>query len=148
MIDRRNGICLLIDDDVEDHEIFTIAMIQVNPYVDCVTLSSTAAIRELRTKPEFVPDVIFLDLNMPDMDGKQTIAELKRIDRLQQTPIIIFSTLETMEDVNEMKELGSFGYVVKPSSIEELVKTLGKVFNHYSLGEGQFFYPRNPFRNF
>ncbi|GAB3166227.1 response regulator [Telluribacter humicola] len=145
----KNGLCLLIDDDEEDHEIFTIAMIQTNPHIDCVAVTSgAAAVEKLRNDPDFIPDIIFLDMDMPGLNGKQTLVELRKIDRLDHVPIIILSTFEDEGFVAETKKLGSIGYVVKPTSIRELTKTLTWVLESPFLKENHFFCPRNPFSLF
>ncbi len=140
----RNRTCLLIDDDTEEHEIFTIAMIRLNPFLNCVTLSSgTGAVEKLRNDPGFTPDFIFLDLNMPGMDGKQCLAHLKNIERLQKVPVIVFSTSSNEKDVKDTMNLGSTGYVVKPDSISELVGTLSLIINTPKQVQPHFFFPKS-----
>ncbi|WP_247235643.1 response regulator [Telluribacter sp. SYSU D00476] len=140
----RNSVCLFIDDDAEEHEIFTIAMIRLNPFLNCVTVKSgTHAVEKLQNDVNFTPDYIFLDLNMPGMDGKQCLAHLKKIDRLERVPIIIFSTSSNETDVKETMKLGSHGYVVKPDTISELVGTLGQIINTPKQTQPHFFFPKN-----
>lgn len=140
-------LCLLVDDDEEDHEIFTYALVQTDPYLDYITVASgSAAIEKLGNDQDLTPDIIFLDLNMPVKDGRQTLVELRQIDRLQRVPIIILSTSDSEQDVHDTRSLGSKGYVVKPDSIAKLIKTLEKVFESLSAGEDYFFYPRNPYK--
>ena len=65
---------LHIDDDVEDHEIFYEALQQVNDRINyCALTDAREALTRLRTK-EVKADVIFLDLNMPEMNGQQFLA--------------------------------------------------------------------------
>lgn len=140
----RNSTCLLIDDDAEEHEIFTIAMIRLNPFLNCISVKSgTHAVERLRSDVNFTPDYIFLDLNMPGMDGKQCLAQLQKIERLQGVPIVIFSTSSNETDVKETMSMGSYGYVVKPDTISELVGTLGQILNTPKQKQSHFFFPRN-----
>jgi CheY-like chemotaxis protein len=86
--------CFLVDDDVDDLEIFTLAVEDLRINVNCVTAADGIdALEKLRNDEAFVPDFIFLDLNMPRMNGKQCLLEIKKIERLSSTPVIIYSNL-------------------------------------------------------
>ncbi|HEV7349801.1 response regulator [Telluribacter sp.] len=120
--------CFLIDDDPDDQEIFTLALSKVDPAISCVTADDGIdALQKLKKDESFVPEFIFLDLNMPRMNGKQCLAELVKIDRLEQTPIIIYSTSSEPRDVMETKELGASDFIVKPSYFDALAASLSKV---------------------
>ncbi|WP_247236489.1 response regulator [Telluribacter sp. SYSU D00476] len=138
-----NATCLLIDDDVEEHDLFTTALHQVNPNLNCVVLDSgIKAVEKLKSEQSLVPGFIFLDLNMPGMDGKQCLVELKTIDRLKEVPIIIYSTSINPLHVSETKELGSAGYVVKPDAFSDLVDTLNKVITTTSWDNSYFYFSK------
>jgi DNA-binding response OmpR family regulator len=73
-------------------------------------------LNELPTMPEY----IFLDLNMPRMNGKQCLAEIKRIKKLSDVPVIIYSTSKLESDITETRKLGATYYMTKPNLFTEL----------------------------
>ena len=121
-------ICFMVDDDTDDQEIFSIALEEIEQKVDCVFANDGVdALRKLREDHLFEPDYIFLDLNMPRMNGKQCLVEIKKIKRLSEIPIIIYSTSSEKSFINEVKQIGATAYFTKPSSISELARKLAEV---------------------
>ncbi|GAB3554336.1 response regulator [Spirosoma fluminis] len=117
--------CFLIDDDEDDQEIFALALKRVSSSISCAFADDgNDAIRRLQQDETFVPSYIFLDLNMPGMNGKQCLRELKKINRLQYTPIIIYSTSSEIRDVQETRQLGASGFITKPVLVSTLTDQL------------------------
>jgi CheY-like chemotaxis protein len=122
--------CFLIDDDIDDLEIFELALKSVNPSVVFVTATDgVEAVKKLAEEESFNPDFIFLDLNMPRMDGKQCLQEIRKIRRLQHIPIVIYSTSSEEKDKRETKALGADFYLEKQASITSLKNKLAVFFN-------------------
>jgi CheY-like chemotaxis protein len=122
--------CFLIDDDADDQEIFELALKSVDPTILFNGAGDgVEAVQKLQTEQTFAPDFIFLDLNMPRMDGKECLRELRKIDRLKDTPIIIYSTSTDERDRVETKALGADHYLEKQSSIKVLKSKLTEFFN-------------------
>jgi DNA-binding response OmpR family regulator len=67
---------------------------------------------------EFQPDLIILDIQMPFMNGYEFMAELKRIQGVETTPVIMLTANETMEDIFKME--GVKDYFVKPVPMDQL----------------------------
>src|SRR5437868_4966541 len=85
--------CFLIDDDSDDVEIFKIALRRLNFEINCVTVDSgDAAVAKLANELNFIPDYIFLDVNMPLMGGLDCLKAIKNIPRMANVPVIIYST--------------------------------------------------------
>lgn len=121
----KNMICFLVDDDPDDQEIFMSALQELNESIQCVTANNgVEALEKLDPDKSFVPDFIFLDLNMPMMDGKQCLAEIKKIPSLSHVPIVIYSTSSSPDDINETRRLGVSSFLTKPSSFSGLIKLL------------------------
>ncbi|MFN8344611.1 MAG: response regulator [Spirosomataceae bacterium] len=121
--------CLLIDDDPDDQEIFLLALQDIKPSVKCrVVNDGFQALDLLQQNQSFVPDYIFIDLNMPRMNGKQCIRELKKIARLEQVPLIIYTTSSSEMDAEETRRLGAAHFMTKPTSIYTLTETLAELF--------------------
>src|SRR5262245_21682491 len=125
----NNSTCLLIDDDIDDQEIFEMALKSVNPSMVVMTAVDGVEALEKLAGPEILqPDYIFLDLNMPRMDGKDCLREIRKISRLKETPVIIYSTSGEQRDKQETKALGADFYLEKQSSINSLKKKLSDFF--------------------
>jgi CheY-like chemotaxis protein len=117
-------IILLIDDDLDDHELFNEAISEINPgYIRKMAMNGEEALNLLRTEDN-LPDLIFLDLNMPRLNGKNCLAEIKKDDRLKNIPVIIFSTSSSPKDIEETRQLGAVGFFTKPSNFLELRENL------------------------
>ncbi len=115
---------MLIDDDEDDQEIFITAANEVSKSISCMAfLNASEALRKLIIK-EVKPDVIFLDLNMPVMNGQQFLVEIKKNVSLKNIPIIIFSTTSRVATINATKELGASDFITKPEKYDQLVKIL------------------------
>lgn len=75
-----------------------------------------------------LPGLVFLDLNMPKIDGREALSILKKDEELRSIPIVVLTTSKAEEDILETYQLGSNSYVRKPVSFESLVevmKTIG-----------------------
>lgn len=78
----------------------------------------------LRTHPV---DIILTDINMPEMNGEEFVAELERQDGYRSIPVVVVSTDATENRIRRMIEIGARGYVVKPFSPEALRGELERV---------------------
>src|ERR1017187_6577510 len=88
--------CFLIDDDVDDRTIFQLALNAFDSSIELVTASNgVEALEKINSPDLFLPDYIFLDLNMPYMSGKECLIRLRDIKRLKNVPILIYSTIHT-----------------------------------------------------
>jgi len=119
---------LLIDDDVDDCELFMIATEDLPFKVHCTSvLGCMEGIKYLNnTSPH--PDYIFLDLNMPRIDGRECLSMLKSSIHTKEIPVVIFSTSTEHIDQVETLSLGACEFISKPSKISELTNTLENFF--------------------
>jgi CheY-like chemotaxis protein len=126
---NHNKTCFLIDDDTDDHEIFILALMDIDKSIRCVTANDgQMALNKIRQDEKFIPDYIFMDLNMPRMNGRQCLVEINKIPRLRNVPVFIYSTSSAPNDVIETKNLGAAGFISKPSTIDELTEMLVGIF--------------------
>jgi DNA-binding response OmpR family regulator len=115
----------LVDDDAEDQEIFVDAVKEIDNSILCFCLhGGDDALQSFREQKDHLPDIIFLDLNMPKVNGKQLLAELKKIETLRNTPMIMYSTFFGENDIAEIKGLGAAHHLVKPTKFDELRNSL------------------------
>lgn len=71
------------------------------------------------------PHIVLLDLNMPKMDGREALAEIKNDETLRSIPVVILTTSKAEEDMIKGYDLGAASYITKPVTFEDLVKLMG-----------------------
>ncbi|MFL9832270.1 response regulator [Flavobacterium sp. ST-87] len=121
---------LLIDDDTDDQEIFISAIEIISSEMICTAMTDASAALEKLLTSELQPDVIFVDLNMPIMNGQEFVSRLKKVEQFQSVPVIIFSTSASPETIANTKELGAADFITKPNSFNDLVKILSSLFTN------------------
>ncbi len=120
---------ILIDDDEDDREIFLTALGRIESSVTCKTFDSAKMVLDQLIENKITSDLIFLDLNMPIMNGQQFLIEIKKHQVLKNIPIIIFSTTSHIPTVELMKELGAIDFITKPEEFIDLVTILKAILN-------------------
>jgi CheY-like chemotaxis protein len=121
------GKILVIDDDSEDMVIIREAMEMIS--ADNVMLfaeDGEQALQLLDTRfvsDHNVPCLIVLDLNMPKMNGTQTLETLKADNRFRDIPVIIYSTSINPFEQAKCVNLGAHSYITKPVSLKESLET-------------------------
>lgn len=92
------------------------------------------ALQYLRSDQK-LPDIIFLDLNMPRMNGVEFLAILKKDDTLQYLPTIILTTSENRADLLKCYQAGIAGYVIKPLKYEDYEYKLNVVLEYWNVNQ-------------
>jgi CheY-like chemotaxis protein len=119
---------LFVDDDMDDKEIFLEAINAINPDIECESATNgEEALKKLETGT-ILPNYIFLDINMPVMDGRSFLIAIKKINKLRHIPVVIYSTTRDHEEIKNLRALGA-EYIGKPASFEILKQSLSKYFN-------------------
>jgi CheY-like chemotaxis protein len=118
----------IVDDDTDDKELFIEAVNEIDDSIECISASNCEeALQILKSGDIALPDVIFLDLNMPRLNGKQCLIELKKTAHLSNIPVIIYSTSSEKKDIDETTRLGAAHFLTKPNKFDELCKALSFV---------------------
>lgn len=118
----------LADDDEDDRLFFTDAFdeLKINTVVN--TFKNGRELINYLNQPEIVlPNIIFLDLNMPILNGIDCLREIKQNERFKEIAIAIYSTSSSEEDVENTFVLGANIYIKKPSNFNDLKKILSDV---------------------
>lgn len=115
-------VLLCIDDDPEDIELFQEAVNIIDKSSVCVF--ATNGREGLDILRNTIPDCIFLDINMPVMDGKETLMNIRRDRRFKAVPVFILSTTHDKYEVELCRALGANQFLVKPGSFSELVSNI------------------------
>jgi CheY-like chemotaxis protein len=95
------------DDDDEDLNLFSDVVKAINPQLNCVTCSVSEDALAMLSKGDINPDVIFLDINMPILNGIELLAWLRRQHTFVNIPIIMYSTSINDREIKYCKELGA-----------------------------------------
>lgn len=116
---------LYADDDHDDRELMSEAFSQIDPSISCLVASDGKEALDILNQNSDLPDYIFLDINMPVMDGKTCLEELKKNKRLKNIPVVIYSTTRNIQEINQLYDLGASTFIHKPANFNELCATLG-----------------------
>ncbi len=124
---NKPQLLLLVDDDLDDQMLFQDAIREINPAIEVATAMNGVDALKVLSANEIYPDYIFVDLNMPLMNGVQCLQEIKKLTYYSQVPVIIYSTSSYERDIMQTINNGAFYYIVKPFSFQELRDKLRKV---------------------
>lgn len=123
---------LLIDDDADDQDIFKEALKKIAPGTMCHTAFHwEEAEIKLKDRESALPAMIFLDLNLPRLNGKECLVEIKKMRELSTVPVIIYTTSSSSRDKAEVSRLGADHFMTKHHSFNDLCDALSEVFNCY-----------------
>ena len=77
------------------------------------------------------PGVILLDLNMPRMDGREALREIKTDEKFRNIPIVVFTTSKAEEDIFKTYQLGVNSFITKPVTFDNLTKVMRALGNYW-----------------
>lgn len=120
---------LLVEDDAGDVELTREGLAAGKMFVNLHTVDDgIKALRYLRREEPYAdavrPDIILLDLNMPRMDGRETLKEIKADERLRSIPVVVLTTSESDADIFKSYDLGASCYISKPVGFDEFLKVV------------------------
>ena len=119
---------LLVDDDADDRRYFREALHKIDPCIEFVEAKDgRQALELLQNTGLSLPDNIFLDLRMPRYNGKQCLLQIRADERLQNIPVIIYSTSKEVDDSEKIQALGAVRFISKPSTLDEIYHLISLV---------------------
>jgi two-component system response regulator len=77
------------------------------------------------------PGIVLLDLNMPGMDGRETLRIIREDPALRRIPVVILTTSAAQEDIAGSYDAGANSYIVKPSAFASLVQLFQRLFGYW-----------------
>jgi CheY-like chemotaxis protein len=116
-----NYILLLAEDDVDDQLLFRQALEDLGVRQQPVMVFNGQQLVDYLKRAMVLPDLIFLDINMPLKDGLTALGEIKAIPSLAHLPVVILSTTSDEDTVSRAYELGACLYACKPTGYDLLV---------------------------
>ncbi len=119
---------LLIDDDHDDHEFFVEAVRDLDSSIQCSSMfDSEEALKFLKGDHRQKPDIIVLDTNMPKLNGRQILAEIKSDPNLNSIPVVMYSSFFSDRDNDEFTRMGVTRYLTKPSKLGDFKMLLKEI---------------------
>lgn len=116
---------LLADDDFDDCNFFKQAMDELSPTTHLTIVHDGEELMNYLTeKADKVPDVLFLDINMPRKNGIECLVEIKQNKKLKDIPVVMFSTANSWDTINHLFNNGTNVYIHKPSDFEQLKQVI------------------------
>lgn len=131
-------IILAVDDDLEDCEFFCDAIKEIDSSIVVMKARNGSDALHLLGNHLLLPDFIFLDINMPMMDGRECLLEIKKNPKLQRIPVVMYSTTNNKNEIQEYKNMGA-NFLVKPSHFFKLVKSLAFILGYSNKNSDYFF---------
>jgi CheY-like chemotaxis protein len=122
---------LIVDDDVDDHYILRRAINKVVPQVIVESVYDGTEAMTYLTRCDSLPDLIFLDLNMVKLSGKETITQIRSNPTLKDVPIAILSTSRAEAEKKACLALGANEFYSKPYFNKELLAIIREVRNRW-----------------
>ena len=123
----KSLLIYLADDDRDDRMLFKEALDEIDMAFAIEDFDNGVTLMDnLLNKSKPLPDVIYLDLNMPLMNGEECLHDIKNEPELSQIPIIIYSTYVDEAAANSLQKRGADLYLEKPDSFEKLKNLLRK----------------------
>src|SRR5687768_1190491 len=106
-------LILIVDDDLDDISLFCDAVREIDADSECLLAKNgKEALILLETLAE-LPDIIFIDINMPIMNGKEFLLIGKQHSRLKDIPMVMYSTTNKVKEIEEYYRLGAMGFLTK-----------------------------------
>lgn len=127
---------LLVEDDAGDIDLTKEALKESNLQVSLnVVRDGVEAIAYLRREGEYAnatrPDLILLDLNLPRLNGREVLQEIKNDDKLKLIPVVVLTTSDAHEDIRSSYDLGANCYINKPLGLDEFIQIVRAIENFW-----------------
>ncbi len=123
-------LVLLADDDEDDRNFFKEAIDALSFKTTVETVNDGQELMDYLNQPNAsLPNLLFLDLNMPRKNGLECLQEIRRNKNLKNISIAIYSTSEAEKDINESFIHGANVYIKKPHDFNKLKQAISEVLN-------------------
>jgi CheY-like chemotaxis protein len=132
MLSTNPRIVLCVDDDPDDRDLVCFTINEIDPSFTVLHAENGVEAISLLTKAkeaETLPCLVILDINMPLMDGKQTLAAIKKDQELCNLPVVLFSTSNNHVDKLYCEQYG-VELVTKPSNLQSIKNEVQRLLHH------------------
>lgn len=122
---------LLVDDDKDNCFFFNEAISQLNINIDLLMVHDGEELMwQLNNSNKELPEIIFLDLNMPCKNGVECLTEIRQNIKLNKLPVVILSTTLNQSIINKLFDIGAQYYIRKPIDLILLIKALNQAIKY------------------
>ncbi|MDA0241569.1 MAG: response regulator [Proteobacteria bacterium] len=118
----------------DDPDILTLVKVSLERSAKVEVRTCDSAAEALAIAPEFQPDLILLDVMMPDMDGIDAYAEFRKIEVTSETPIVYLTAKSDLDSVTRMRDLGASDIILKPFNPMRLNEKIDVIWQKHKLG--------------
>ena len=133
MIQTPTGFHLLIaDDDEEDIEIFMRALSESGFQVQCTLAKDGIEVLSELEHIASIPDMVFLDLNMPRMGGEECLKQIKMMKGFEKVPVVIYTTSSYPGERERLLHAGAAQYLTKEFSFQKIVDQIAGLLVKYT----------------
>ena len=126
-------VILSVDDDPEDIEIFEEAVKETDSAARCLIAKNGKQAMEI-LQADLIPDFIFLDINMPVINGKSVLLEIRKDKKLENIPVVMYSTTMNSNEIEEYKNIGADHFLTKHNTFQDLCDQLARILSSESGG--------------
>jgi len=120
---------IVVDDDQDDLDVFLKAARSIENKIDLLCFQRGEQVLDFLNHNKFIPDFIFLDINMPVMDGQECLKKIRQRWHQNERCVIMYSTSNNRREIKRCYELGANAFMQKPHSFAELKNMLQQIFN-------------------
>ncbi|HKL67899.1 MAG TPA: response regulator, partial [Bacteroidales bacterium] len=118
---------ILIIDDSNTNLVLLESLLRKNGYIVHSALNAKEGIK---TMQQSVPDLIYLDLVMPEVDGLKFIQMIRERDEWKDVPVVIISAVSDKKVIRQSIEMGVIDYITKPIDIEKIISLTNGIFEN------------------
>jgi CheY-like chemotaxis protein len=122
---------LYAEDDRDDIEILCEALLAIDPKIVCDTVQDGSEVLPYLAKCAKLPQFVFLDINMPRVNGLEALASLKGHPDFKAIPVVMYTTSTLQREKDIAFGFGAVSFINKPNSYAEVVDSLKEIFKKY-----------------
>lgn len=120
---------LLIEDDIDDVDLLKDALNEIKVPYHIEVIMEGDKVHSYLENVETLPEIIVMDLNLPKIDGKEILLELKSSFHLLEIPIVVLTTSSSQEDIDYCNRMGIRKFITKPATMEGWNSTIHSIIN-------------------
>jgi CheY-like chemotaxis protein len=120
---------MLVEDDTDDQHLFSYCMQKICRDYKCIIANNGKEALDMLTEIAELPDIIFMDINMPVVDGYSCLKRVKENMKFSSIPVIVFSTAHKEFAEDTALKLGACKFIQKPLELDNFCKVIEEAIN-------------------